>query len=62
MELTTFDKAIAGGLSTAIVAVAARVGFHADAQTVSALSVVVTAIVGYVIGHIAVYFSKNKGA
>lgn len=62
MELTPFDKAIAGGIVTALVGEAARFGFHPQATTVTAAGVIVTAVVGYVLGHAAVYFKRNKGA
>lgn len=60
MEVTNFDKAIAGGIVSAVVALLARYGVGASAQTVTALGVVVTAVVSYGVGHVAVYFSKNK--
>lgn len=60
-DLTTITKAIAGGIVGAIVAIAARYGFHANAPTVSALGVIVTALVGYVAGHVIVYLAPaNK--
>lgn len=63
MDLSQFSKAIAGGVITALVAEAARFGFHPRATTISAVSVIVTAIVSYVIGHVAVYFAPaNKGS
>jgi hypothetical protein len=61
MDLSSMSKAIAGGVVGLIVAEAARFGFQPDAVTVSALGVVMTAIVGYVAGHVVVYFApKNK--
>lgn len=60
-DLQSISKAIAGGLVAAIVALAARYGFHANGETITALGVVVTAVVGYAIGHIVVFFSPpNK--
>lgn len=58
--MTPFDKAIIGGLSSAIIAEAARYGFHANAQDVSTLAVVLTAVVPYVVTHALVYFKANK--
>lgn len=55
------SKAIAAGVVSALIALAARYGFQADAPTANAIGIIVTAVVGYVIGHVAVYFSpKNK--
>lgn len=59
--LSSVSKAIAGGIVAAIVALLARYGFQPDPATVTALGVIVTAAVGYVLGHLAVYFApKNK--
>lgn len=59
--LAPISKAIAGGVVAAIVACLARFGFHASAETLNAVNVVVTAIIGYAAGHAAVYFApKNK--
>lgn len=61
MNLSEISKAIAGGLAGLIIAEAARFGFQPDAPTKSAIAVLVTAVVGYLIGHIVVYLSpKNK--
>lgn len=61
MELSTISKAIGGGIAGAIIALAAHFGFQPDAPTATALAVVVTAVVGYAVGHVAVYFApKNK--
>lgn len=61
MNLSTISKAIAGGVTGAILAVAAHYGWQPHAETVTALGVVVTAVVGYVVGHVAVYLApKNK--
>lgn len=55
------SKAIAGGVVSVIVALAARYGFAADPATVSALTVLLTAVVAYLVGHIAVYLAPaNK--
>lgn len=59
--LSTMSKAVAGGVVSALVALAARYGLHAGPETVSALGVLVTAVVGYAAGHLAVYLApKNK--
>lgn len=58
--LSTISKAIAGGLAGAIIAEAAHFGFQPDAPTKTALSVVITALVGYVVGHAIVYFSPKN--
>lgn len=61
MDVSTISKAIAGGLVGLVVSLAARYGFQPDAPTVTALGVVVTALVGYVVGHVTVYLApKNK--
>lgn len=61
MDFSPFYKAIGGGIAGLIIAEAARFGFQPDGPTASALSVVVTALTGYILGHALVYFSpKNK--
>ena len=62
MDLSTISKAIAGGLVGLVVALGARYGFHASVGTVSTLSIVVTAVVGYVVGHVAVYLAPANKA
>ena len=57
---TTFDKAIVGGLVSAILALVARYGFQPTTEQVTFLGVAVTALVPYVITHAAVYFKRNK--
>lgn len=57
MNLQAYSKAIAGGIVAAVVAELARYGWHPDGQTVTALGVVVTAIVGYASGHVVTYFA-----
>lgn len=52
---STITKAITGGIVSALVAEGARYGFQSNATTVTALGVVVTAIIGYVIGHLIVF-------
>lgn len=61
MELSNINKAIAGGLAGLLVAELARFGFQPDDVTKNALNVLLTALVGYAVGHIIVYLSpKNK--
>lgn len=60
MDLSSISKAIGGGLAGAVIAVAARYGFHAAPEVVSAVSVVVTAFVGYAVAHLAVYFAPKN--
>lgn len=60
MNLTPFDKAIAGGLVSLIVSELARFGFQPKGTSVTALEVIVTGLVSYVAGHLVVYFAKNK--
>ena len=63
MNLGQISKAIAGGLVGAGVAEAARYGFQPDAPTVTALTVIVTGVVGYVVGHVLVFLApKNSGS
>jgi len=57
MNLQAISKAIAGGLIAVLVAEAARYGFYPSNEVVTASGVVVTAIVSYVAGHIAVYLA-----
>lgn len=60
MNLSSYAKAISGGLTTAIVSELARFGFHPKGASVSAAGVIVTAVVGYVLGHVVVWFTPNK--
>jgi hypothetical protein len=61
MDLQSISKAIAGGLVGAVLTVLAHYGFQPSGATVTALGVVVTAVVGYVVGHIVVYLAPaNK--
>lgn len=58
---STISKAIAGGLVTALVALAARYGFNLTPDTAHFLDELVTALVAYVVGHAAVFWApKNK--
>lgn len=60
-DLATISKAIAGGLVAALVGLAARYGFHPHAETITAVGIIVTALVSYVAGHVVVYLApKNK--
>lgn len=55
------SKAVAGGLVSAIIALLARYGWQLDPVNASYLGVVVTVVVGYVVGHVAVYLApRNK--
>jgi len=59
--LQSQSKAIAAGVVAALVAEAARFGFHPKATTVTAAGVIVTAVVTNAIAHVAVFFApKNK--
>lgn len=61
MDLSPISKAVAAGVVTAVVAELARYGFRPTPDVVSALGVVATAVVGYLVGHVVVYFSPaNK--
>lgn len=59
-DFSSISKAIAAGLVGAVVAVLARYGFHPQAETVTALGVVVTALVGYGVSHLVVYFAPKN--
>lgn len=60
-DIPAISKAIAGGLIAVVVGEAARFGFHPQPETITALSVIVTAVASYVVGHVAVYWApKNK--
>lgn len=61
MDLASISKAIAGGLATLVVAEAARFGFQPSQSSKDALGVLLTGLVGYLVGHIVVYLApKNK--
>lgn len=60
MSPSSITKAIAGGLVGLIVAEAAHFGWQPDAPTVTALGVIVTGLVGYVVGHVVVYFAPKN--
>lgn len=58
---STMSKAIAGGIVSLVVGLLARYGFQPDAASITAAGVIVTAIISYVVGHIAVYLApRNK--
>jgi len=60
-DLSPISKAIAGGLVAALVALAARYGFHLGPPYTDAIGVLVTGGVGYLVGHIAVWLAPaNK--
>jgi glycopeptide antibiotics resistance protein len=58
--LQSQSKAISAGIVTALVAEFSRFGFHAKSTTITAVGVIITAVVGYVIAHIAVYFAPKN--
>lgn len=61
LNLSSVSKAVAGGLVTMVVALLSKYGVHPSGEVVSALGVILTAVVGYAMGHAAVYFApKNK--
>lgn len=60
MNLGSISKAIAGGLVGAGVAEAARYGFQVDAPTATALSVILTGVIGYVVGHLLVFLAPKN--
>ena len=60
MDLASISKAIAGGLVGLVIAEGAHFGFQPDAPTKSALAVVVTALVGYLLGHLVVFFAPKN--
>lgn len=60
-QLSTMNKAIAGGIITAVVGELARFGFQPKGNSLTVLSAIVTALVSYAIGHLVVFFApKNK--
>jgi hypothetical protein len=54
-NLESISKAIAGGIAGLLIAELSRYGFHPQPVVVDALGVVMTAIVGYVAGHVVVW-------
>lgn len=61
---TSFNKAVAAGITTAIVALVARYGWQLNPVTISAVGVIVTAVIGYAVGHILVFIAhltKEQG-
>lgn len=55
------SKAIAGGIATMVVALAARYGFNASPDTINWIGVVLFAVVSYGVGHLSVFFAPaNK--
>lgn len=58
---STTSKAIAAGIVTALALVIGRYGLKLDAPTTDALGVLLTAVVGYLVGHVGVFFAPaNK--
>lgn len=62
MNLSSMSKAIAGGVVTAVVAELARFGWHPNGAVVTAGGVIITAVVGYVLGHVVVFLSPANKA
>lgn len=61
-DIQAISKAIAGGLAALVIGETARFGFHPNTETITALGVIVTGLVSYLVGHLVVYFApKNKG-
>ena len=61
MNLTNFDKAIAAGIVSAIVAWLSRYGWTLSPVVHDALASVSLAVVSYLAAHVTVYMAKNKG-
>ncbi len=59
-NLTTFDKAITAGIISALTALVARYGWQPSGEAVNATSVLITLLVSYTVGHLAVYWKANK--
>ena len=62
MDFSSVSKAIAGGLVGAGLSVLAHFGFQPHGTTITAISVVVTAVVGYVVGHVVVFLAPQNTA
>lgn len=60
MNLSNQQKAIAGGVVTAIVALFAHFGWQPDGQAMNFLNIVVTIVTGYIVGHLGVYFAPRN--
>jgi len=61
MDISTFSKAIAGGLVSLLVAEVARFGFMPNDVQKNAINIIVTGLVAYIAGHIVVYLApRNK--
>lgn len=57
VDWSQISKALAGALAGAIVALLARYGMSVSAGATDALDVLLTALVGAAIGHMAVYLA-----
>jgi len=62
MNLTEFDKAVAGGLVTALVAWLSHYGVTLSPLVHDFVASVALTAVTYVFGHVIVYFAKNKNS
>ena len=60
MDISSINKAVAGGIVGLIVAEAARYGWQIDPVKASALGVLLTAVVGYVCGHLLVFIAPKN--
>jgi hypothetical protein len=64
LDVASMSKAIAGGLVSLLIAELARFGFNPDGDTLTAIGVIVTGVVAYLVGHLVVYLApanKPKG-
>lgn len=60
MNLTPYDKAIAAGVVSLVVAWLARYGVTLSPVVHDATASIALAVVTYLVGHLTVYFAKNK--
>lgn len=60
MNLTSFDKAIAGGLVSMVLTWLAQYGITLSPVVHDAVASLAFAGVTYLAGHLTVYFAKNK--
>lgn len=58
--ITNKQKAITGGVVGSTLLTLGHFGFQPDGATITALGVVATSVIGYIIGHVAVYLKANK--
>lgn len=60
-NIASVSKAVAGGIVTSVTAFFARYGFHPTLAQLSVAAVILTVMIGYIIGHVIVYAApKNK--